>query len=106
MLRYCQFRTDEEADAAIGVSKSTVSRVRASIPVEYLKQAETVKKERIAELVVDFLDEAQQSLMQIDRITLDQDWLLSQDAASIATFFGVKADKVIRILEASEQAHR
>jgi hypothetical protein len=101
-----QFRTDEEAANAIGVSKSTVSRLRASIPDEYLKLSETLKKERIADRVVDFIDEALDSLIRVNRITLDQDWLLSQDAASLATFYGVSADKVIRILEASENAHR
>ena len=55
---------------------------------------------------MDFLEEALGSLIRIDRITLDQDWLLSQDAASLATFYGVKADKVIRILEAIERANR
>ena len=86
--------------SGIGGSESTVSRLRASIPEEYLK------KEKIAGLVVDFLEEALGSLIRIDRITLDQDWLLSQDAASLATFYGVKADKVIRILEAIERANR
>jgi hypothetical protein len=101
-----QFRTDEEAAAAVGVSKSTVSRLRAIIPGEYLKLAETLKKERIADRVVDFIDEALDSLVRINRITHEQDWLLSQDAASLATFYGVSADKLIRILEASDRANR
>jgi hypothetical protein len=104
MLLTGQFRTDEELSQAVGVSKSTVSRLRSAIPAAYLKQAETLKKETISLLVADFLTASLESLIRIDQVTVSEDWLRAQDAASLATFYGVKSDKVFRILEAIERA--
>jgi len=61
--------------------------------------------DRLAKLVAEFLEGALESLKRIDGITIDGDWLRSQDAAGLATLYGVKADKVIRILEAIEWAN-
>lgn len=101
-----QFSEDQDVAKAIGVSKSTVSRLRKQIPPEYVRQIETEKKDRIGELVGEFLEEALESLKRIDAITHDQDWLKAQDAPGLATFYGVKADKVIKILQAIEEANR
>src|SRR5688572_21867781 len=95
-----QFQTDEQVAEATGVSKHTVGRIRKHIPNEYLIQVELLKKDRIGELVGEYLEESLRSLIRIDMVTLSEDWLWRQDAASLATFYGVKADKAYRLLEA------
>lgn len=101
-----QFQTDEQVAEATGVSKHTVGRIRKQIPAEYLRQVELLKKDRIGELVGEYLEESLRSLIRIDQVTLSDEWLWRQDAASLATLYGVKADKAYRLLEAIERAHR
>ncbi len=100
-----QFATDAEVAKEAKVSKSTVSRIRKSIPPEYLKQIEIVKKDRIGELVVEFLESTLESLKKINEYTSEQEWIQRQDAAGIGVLFGIKADKVTKVLEAIERAH-
>jgi hypothetical protein len=100
-----QFGTDAELAHSKGVSKQTVSRLKRLIPAEYLRQAQAMKDDKIGRLVFEYLEESLQSSMRIDGITHDKEWLRSQDAASLATLYGVKADKVFRILEAIERAN-
>ncbi len=45
------------------------------------------------------------SLTRIAKVTADDVWLKSQNAAELATLYGVKADKIIKILEAIERAN-
>jgi DNA-binding transcriptional regulator LsrR (DeoR family) len=104
-LLFGQFNTDEQVAEATGVSKHTVGRIRKRIPSEYLIQVETLKKDRIGDLVVEYLEKALESQIRIDEVTLNEEWLFQQDAASLATFYGVKADKVYRLLEAIERAN-
>lgn len=99
-----QFLTDTEVATATGVSKPTVSRIKRQIPSEFLSQVDHRKKDQISALVIEFLEEALRSQKRIDEVTLSREWLFEQDAASIATFYGVKADKLIRFLEAIERA--
>lgn len=101
-----QFQTDEQVAEIAGVSKHTVSRIKRQIPDAYLRQVETLKKDRISDLVAEYLEESLRSLIRIDAVTLSEDWLWRQDAASLATFYGVKADKAYRLMEAIERAHR
>ena len=101
-----QFQTDEQVADHTGVSKHTVSRIKRTIPDEYLRQVESLKKDRIGELVGQYLEKSLRSLIRIDMVTMNEEWLLSQDAASLATFYGVKADKAYRLLEAIERANR
>jgi hypothetical protein len=100
-----QFRTDAQIATEVSVSRMTVSRIRAAIPEEILLQLVTLKKERIGELVGEFLEESLESLKRIDKITSDSEWLRLQDATGLSMFYGVKADKVIRLLEAIERAN-
>jgi hypothetical protein len=101
-----QFLTDTEVATATGVSKPTVSRIKKQIPIKFLTRVEVRKNDQISDLVVEFLKEALRSQKRIDSVTLSPEWLFRQDAASIATFYGVKADKLIRFLEAIERAHQ
>ncbi len=101
-----QFQTDEQVAKATGVSKVTVCRIRKHIPEEYLKQLELLKKDWLGELVGEYLEESLRSLIRIDQVTRSEEWLCQQDAASLATFYGVKADKAYRLMEAIERANR
>jgi hypothetical protein len=100
-----QFSNDSDIALEARVSKATVSRIRASLPANILANIITKKEDRMAELVAEFLEEGLESLKRIDGITIDGDWLRTQDAPGLATLYGVKADKVIRILEAVERAN-
>ncbi len=101
-----RFQTDEQVAEVTSVSKHTVGRIRNHIPEGYLIQVELLKKDRIAELVGGYLEESLRSLIRIDKVTTSEEWLWGQDAASLATFYGVKADKAYRLLEAIERANR
>lgn len=100
-----QFQDDTELAAAVGTSKSNITKIKKSIPKEYLEQISAIKKDKIGQLVGEFLEGALHSLQRIDAVTLNEEWLFNQGAAELATFYGVKADKVIKILEAIERAH-
>ncbi len=70
-----------------------------------LKEIVNSKKDRIGELITEMLEASLASLTRIANITTDNVWLKSQNAAELATLYGVKADKIIRILEAIERAN-
>lgn len=99
-----QFTTDAELADAKGVSKQTVSRLRKYIPEEFAKFGLDLKQKRITDLVLSYLEEGLESSMRIDSVTNDIEWLKSQDAASLATLYGVKSDKIFKLLEAIELA--
>lgn len=101
-----QFQTDKEAAKAIGVHPGVVSKYKKLIPAEYLEQVLADKKDAIGEKIMEFLESALEGLKSIDqKLAMNEEWLLRQNAAEIATFYGVKADKVIKILEAIERAN-
>lgn len=102
-----QYTEDQEIAAATGVSNATVSRIKAKIPAQYLKEVENSKKDKIGELVASHLEHNLIALIHIDQFIINNpEWLLAKDAAQVATLYGVKSDKAIRILEAAERANR
>lgn len=54
----------------------------------------------VGELLTTLLKTNIKSLIAISETTQEADWIKKQDAAELATFFGVKHDKVIRLIEA------
>ncbi len=70
-----------------------------------LKEIVSSKKDRIGELITEMLEASLGSLTRIANITKDEVWIKSQNAAELATLYGVKADKIIKILEAIERAN-
>jgi transposase-like protein len=58
----------------------------------------------MGELLLDLLRSNIESLIAISRETKDPDWIKSQSASELATFFGVKHDKVIRMVEALDRS--
>lgn len=87
------------------VSKATVSRIKATIDHDTLKQIETKKGEDFGELLGDYLRETLITLSEQTIFFRNEEWLKQQTAADVAVLHGVAADKAIRLLEAIEQAN-
>lgn len=64
----------------------------------------TTKKEEIGDLLVESLRENIETIRYISEKIRNEDWILKQDAASLATLFGVKMDKAIKVIEAFGEA--
>lgn len=60
----------------------------------------TEKKEAIGDLLMDLLEQNVRSLIAISEVTSDHGYLKEQSGAELATLFGVKHDKAIRMIEA------
>lgn len=86
------------------IDKATVSRLRKAIPAEALQQVATKKEIDIAGKIADHLNASFEALTNILAVTRDHAWLAKQNASDLATFSGVTADKVFRVLEAIENA--
>lgn len=86
------------------IDKSTVSRIKKAIPPELLQQVATKKDLDIAGKIVDHLNASFEALSNILAITRNNAWLSKQSASDLATFSGVTADKVFRVLQAIEDA--
>jgi regulator of protease activity HflC (stomatin/prohibitin superfamily) len=86
------------------IDKATVSRLKKAIPVEALQQVATKKEIDIAGKIADHLDASFEALTNILAVTRNDAWLTQQNASDLATFSGVTADKVFRVLEAIENA--
>lgn len=87
------------------VSKATVSRIKASIAPDLLKQLETKKQEDFGDLLADYLRETITTLSAQARHFRNETWLLRQPAADLAVLHGVQTDKALRLLEAIERAN-
>lgn len=87
------------------IDKATVSRLKKTIPAEQLQQVAIKKEIDIAGKIAAHLDASFQALTNILAVTNDSTWLNKQNASDLATFSGVTADKVFRVLEAIENAH-
>ena len=60
----------------------------------------TTKRERIGELLLDYLEEGLTTLRAQVKVFRDEAWLKQQTASEVAVLHGVLADKQIRLLEA------
>ncbi len=94
-----------EVAEQLNVSKATVSRIKASISPDALKQLETKKEEDFGALLSDYLHETIVTLAAQARFFRDETWLSKQPAADAAVLHGVQADKALRLLEAIERAN-
>lgn len=83
--------------------KSTVSRIRSSIN-DQLEQVGTQKRDRIGELLGEYVEANLITLKAQSEHFRDKAWLNRQEASSLAVLHGVVADKTIRVLEAAEIA--
>lgn len=94
-----------EVAAAYKIPQSSVSRFKKLIPKQQLDEVGCKKGENIAYLISKNLEESFQAISNIQKITENNEWLVKQPAAELATFVGVTADKVFRVLEAIENAN-
>lgn len=104
MLMSGQYDHEHEIATQAGVAKSTVTKYKKLLPPEYLEQARTIKKERVGPLIVEFLETTLESLKAVNETTSDDEWIRRQDASGLAVFFGVKTDKIAKILDAIHRA--
>ncbi len=93
-----------EISSTYNIPKSTVSRLKATIPKEQLEQVGTQKAENLADLIAKNLEASFQARANILKQTENADWLNKQSAAELATLYGVAADKEFRVLEAIQNA--
>jgi phage regulator Rha-like protein len=52
-----------------------------------------------------FVRQGLSSIMAMDIATSDEDWIKSQNAHDLATLFGVKHDRLLRLLETFGRAN-
>lgn len=101
--------TQEEAAKQSGLSQPTVSRLWSDLPEHLKERSLTVRHEEkqfeIQGLVQENLVESLKATTKIAQQAHDADWVKKQDAAQLATFYGVISDKTVRILGALERAH-
>jgi hypothetical protein len=88
------------------VSYSSVMRAKAKIPEDVLAKMDTEQIGVIEDLIMLQLETGIEASVAIAVQAQDEDWRKSQNAAQLATFYGVITDKSIRLLEASENAAR
>lgn len=83
------------------IPKGTVSRWKKTALSEGVREERTQKEAGdIGDLLLELLRTNVESLIAISKTTQDAEWIKEQDAAELATFFGVKHDKVVRMVEA------
>lgn len=84
--------------------KSTVSRLKKTLPADKLQQVGTQKAENLAEMIATNLERSFAAISNVLNVTNNVDWLNKQSASELATLLGVTSDKVFRVLEAIENA--
>lgn len=94
-----------ETAEKLGVSDSTVWRIRNECPDELLQFVEIAKAEKITALVEKNLEENLLAMNRIVKVTEDEAWIKAQRAPELATLYGVINDKTVRILAAIERAN-
>jgi hypothetical protein len=60
---------------------------------------------QLSELLLIFVRQGLSSIMAMDIATSDEDWIKSQNAHDLATLFGVKHDRLLRLLETFGRAN-
>lgn len=84
------------------IPKGTVSkwkRLSSKGVAQEATQKSNLQEIPIGDLLLELLKTNVESLIAISRATQDPEWIKSQDAAELGTFFGVKHDKVVRLIE-------
>lgn len=88
----------------IGTLKSWKQRDIAGTGASVLSADASAKKERIGQLLLDYLTESLTTLTEQQKVFRNEAWLKGQDADKVAILHGVVADKTIRLLEALADA--
>lgn len=92
--------------AEYDVPKGTVSgwKRQAQRRAPGVAAAATQKKERVGELLVEYLEANLAALRAQAEMFADREWLRRQSAEGVAVLHGVMTDKAVRLLEAFGRA--
>lgn len=58
------------------------------------------RRDRLSDMLMAFIEQEMKSLMAISMVTSDEDWIMRQNAAELAHFIAVKADRLLLLLQA------
>lgn len=94
----------KEIAQELGVSPATISRAKAKIQPELLARMDEERSFAITDMVLQQLESGLEASITIANQVQDEDWRRQQDAAKLATLYGVITDKNIRLLEAQAAA--
>ena len=94
-----------EVAAQLNVSAATVSRIKAQMPPDQLKELETRQEENFGDLLAGYLRESITTLREQTIFFRNKTWLFRQSASELAVLHGVACDKALRLLEAIERAN-
>lgn len=81
----------------VGTLKSWKARTQAASGVVAPDASE--KRQRIGELLLEYLQTTIETLVVQQQVFRDKEWLLKQSAAEVATLHGLTVDKAVRLLE-------
>lgn len=81
------------------IPEGTVKRWSAANR-EQLEPVRSAKRERIGDLLIEYLELNLEALKAQARVFADAEWIKGQAASEVAVLHGVVADKGIRLLEA------
>lgn len=94
--------------AKYGLKPGTVRRLKSQelhlAPLENDPSVITLKKQRIASLMLEYLEASLNAQIAQAYVTADPNYINRQPAESLAILHGVMGDKAVRILEAIHSA--
>lgn len=100
-----KFASSQDIAKELNVSETFVSTTVNAIPKDYVPVRDENINQRVAEKTLEFLESGLDALANISRITENTEWMLTQSADKLAVFYGVKADKIMKIMELIERAN-
>jgi len=86
------------------LSPATVSRLRAGLGTETLKQIETEKQEEIGDLLLILVSSNVRDMKRISNAVSEPEYIKKQDAEAVAEIYRALADTTLSILEAATAA--
>lgn len=89
-----------QAAKEYNIPASTVYRWSTEGGAGIIDNLSNTKKERIGELLVDYLTANIQALRAQAELFSDKEWLRKQSAENAAVLHGVMTDKAVRLIEA------
>lgn len=104
-----EFSNAAEIAEHVGVAKKTVLKYQKYIPKDLVlfkdSKKDTDATARVEDLLIGFLSTSLESLQRINAVTNDEEWIKRQTAVELATLYGTKADRVLKILSAIQAAN-
>lgn len=92
-------QTPSEVSRVFGVPVGTLKSWKFRQRNESVATVATEKRERIGDLLLDYLTVTLETLTAQQRVFADEAWLKTQSAEELAVLHGVSVDKAVRLLE-------